>query len=119
MKQSDDATVIRAGTLQRSARGTIAFEGEPYGSEVSMFIIDYHRVGEGPDLHKHPYPETWIIRSGKARFTVNEGVIDAGTGDMLVVPAETPHMFKNVGPGNLDIICIHPSPRFIQEDLAG
>ncbi|MQA99889.1 MAG: cupin domain-containing protein [Actinobacteria bacterium] len=61
--------------------------------------------------------ETWIIRGGSARFTVDGREMEAGAGDILVVQAETPHKFKNVGPGSLDIACIHPSPRFIQEDL--
>ncbi|MDQ3660104.1 MAG: cupin domain-containing protein [Actinomycetota bacterium] len=112
-----EGVVVRAGDLQRSPKGTIAFEGEPYGSEVSMFIIDYHAVGDGPDLHRHPYAETWIVRTGNARFTVGESNIDASAGDVLVAPAGVAHMFKNAGPENLDIVCIHPSPRFIQEEL--
>lgn len=109
--------VIRATELDRSPRGTIAFEGERHGSEVSMYLIEYRERGDGPDLHQHPYAETWIVRSGNARFSVGEEVIDARSGDILVGPAEVPHMFKNLGPGILDIICIHPSPRFIQDDL--
>jgi len=34
-----------------------------------------------------------------------------------VVGAETPHKFKNMGPDRLEIICIHSSPRIIQEAL--
>lgn len=82
-----------------------------------MFLIEYEEVGLGPVLHKHPYPETWVLRGGKARFTAGDQVIVAESGDMLVVKAETPHKFKNLGPGTLDIICIHPSATFIQEDL--
>jgi mannose-6-phosphate isomerase-like protein (cupin superfamily) len=109
-------TIIRSGDQERSPRGTIALEGKPYGSDVSLFIIDYSQPGEGPNLHKHPYPETWIVRDGSARFTVNDQTLEAGPGDVVVCAAETPHKFKNVGPGNLDIICIHPSPQFIQVD---
>lgn len=117
MSTSPAPTVIRSGQLQRSPKGSLAFEGEAHGSEVSMYLIEYHQVGDGPDLHKHPYAETWIVRGGSARFTVGDDVIEGQSGDILVGPAEVPHMFKNVGPGVLDIICIHPSPRFIQEDL--
>jgi mannose-6-phosphate isomerase-like protein (cupin superfamily) len=108
--------IIRSGELEPSPRGTVTFEGLPYGSGVSMFLID-NEPGLGPNLHKHPYPETWIVRSGHARFTADGHEIEAGPGDILVVDGETPHKFKSIGPGKLDIICIHPSPRFIQEDL--
>jgi mannose-6-phosphate isomerase-like protein (cupin superfamily) len=109
--------IIRSEEQERSPRGTVALEGEPHGSGVSMFIIDYHEVGDGPVLHKHPYPETWILRDGTALFTVDGQAIEANSGDVVVCAEDTPHKFMNAGPGNLDIICIHPSPRFIQEDL--
>ncbi|MFN2525137.1 MAG: cupin domain-containing protein [Actinomycetota bacterium] len=117
MAEDDRYTVIRSGELKPSPKGTTVFEGKDFGSGVSLFLIDYWEPGEGPVLHKHPYPETWIVRGGRARFTVDGQEIEAGGGDILVVHSETPHKFKNIGPDNLDIICIHPSPTFIQEDL--
>ena len=116
MSEGPRYRIIRSPELQPSPRGTVTFEGEPHGSGVSLFLID-SQPGVGPDLHKHPYPETWIVRSGNARFTADGQDIDAATGDIVVVQGETPHKFKNMGPGRLDIICIHPSPVFIQEDL--
>jgi hypothetical protein len=32
--------VIRAGELTPSPGGTVTFEGEPYGSGVSFFLVD-------------------------------------------------------------------------------
>jgi mannose-6-phosphate isomerase-like protein (cupin superfamily) len=94
----------------------VAFEGKSYSSGVSVYLVN-NQPGAGPDLHKHPYPETWIVRSGKAQFTADGQVVEAGPGDILVVVGETPHKFKNIGSDRLDIICIHASPEFIQEDL--
>ena len=109
-------SVIRAGQLAPSPGGTVTFEGEPYGSGVSFFLVD-NEPGSGPDLHRHPYSETWIVRSGRARFTADDEEVEAGPGDLVVVGPETPHKFKNVGDGRLDVICIHASPTMIQEDL--
>lgn len=109
-------SVVRAGEQQRSPGGSVTFEGEPYGSGVSLFLVDSER-GAGPDLHKHPYSETWIVRAGRVRFTADDEDLDAGPGDIVVVSSETPHKFKNLGPGRLDLICIHASPRMIQESL--
>lgn len=106
--------VIRSGELQPSAGGTVKFEGEAYGSGVSFFLVN-NQPGMGPDLHKHPYSETWIVRTGKARITADGEDIKAGPGDIVVVGSETPHQFKNIGTDRLDIICIHSSPRMIQE----
>ena len=108
--------VIREGEIARTSGGTLAFEGEPHGSGVSFFLV-YNEPGAGPDLHRHPYSETWIVRSGAARFTADGEDIDAGPGDILIVGPHTPHKFKNTGSERLDIVCIHASPRMIQEEL--
>lgn len=108
--------VIPEGEQQRSPGGTVTFEGESHGSGVSFFLV-INEPGQGPDLHRHPYSETWIVRSGRARITADGEDIEAGPGDIAVVGPQTPHKFKNMGPGRLDIICIHASPRLIQEAL--
>jgi hypothetical protein len=54
---------------------------------------------------------------GRARISADGEDIEAGPGDIAVVGPQTPHKFKNMGPGRLDIICIHASPRLIQEAL--
>lgn len=108
--------VIRSGEIPPSSGGTITFEGEGYGSGVSFFWVN-NVPGAGPVLHKHPYSETWIVRSGKAQFTASGETLEAEPGDIMVVPPETPHKFKNIGTERLEIICIHASPVFIQEDL--
>ena len=108
--------LIRDGEIERSPGGTLTFEGEPYGSGVSFFLVN-NEPGNGPDLHVHPYAETWIVRSGRGRFTADGEDIDAGPGDIVVVGPETPHKFKSVGTERLDVICIHASPRMIQTDL--
>ncbi|EKF18974.1 cupin domain-containing protein [Nitratireductor pacificus] len=108
--------VLRRSEQKPSVNRTIAFEGEPYGSDVSLFLMD-SPPGHGPVLHRHPYSETWVVRSGEAEFTVDGETTRAGPGDIVVVGAQIPHRFVNVGEGRLDMVCIHASERFIQEDL--
>ena len=108
--------VIRSGELEPSPGGTITFEGEPHASGVSFFLVN-SLPGGGPDLHRHPYSETWIVRGGRALFTADGEELEAGPGDIIVVSTDTPHKFKSLGPERLDIICIHDSPKMIQENL--
>lgn len=107
---------IRAGELAPSATGTVTFVGEPHGSGVSFFLVNA-QPGHGPGLHRHPYSETWIVRGGKGLFTADGDELEAGPGDILVVGPETPHKFTSLGPERLDVICIHASPRMVQEEL--
>jgi len=39
--------------------------------------------------------------------------IEAETGDIVVVERDTPHGFRNLGPGRLEIVCIHAAGRMV------
>lgn len=109
-------TLIRAKDLPPTPNGTIVFQGADHGAAVSCYLVN-NPPGAGPVLHRHPYSETWLLRSGRARFVAGDQELEAGPGDILVVGAGTPHKFTNIGDTRLEIICIHASPTFIQEDL--
>jgi mannose-6-phosphate isomerase-like protein (cupin superfamily) len=91
--------------------------GTACGSPVSIIFNSLETIGSGPRLHRHPYAETFIIRSGRARFTVGDQQIEAQAGMVLVAPANTPHKFENIGPDLLETIDIHASDSFITEWL--
>ena len=91
-----------------SPKGTIAFEGWPYGGDVSIFVVDAG-PGEGPALHVHPYSETWVLRTGAAEMLIGGKSAIARAGDIVVIPADTPHGFKALGPERLRS---HLRPRF-------
>jgi len=64
-----------------------------------------------------PIPRRGSSAAEGRRITADGEDIEAGPGDIAVVGPETPHKFKNMGPDRLEIICIHSSPRIIQEAL--
>lgn len=70
----------------------------------------------GPRLHQHPYAETFIIRRGSARFTIGGQEIIGNAGQVLVVPADTPHKFVT-GRGGYEAVHIHASPVFTTDWL--
>lgn len=108
--------VIRRDELPPSPNRTVEFQGEPYRAGISFFLVD-NEPGEGPGLHKHPYAETWIVRSGRVSVTAAGDEVEAGPGDVVVVEADTPHAFRNLGPGRLEIVCIHAAGRMATEWL--
>ena len=87
------------------------------GSGVSIIFNDTDEIGYGPGLHRHPYAETFIVRSGHVRFTLGENTVLASTGDIVVAPANVPNRFENLGPDRLEMIDIHASPSFETEWL--
>jgi len=108
--------IIRSEDLELRPGGTVKFEGVFYGSEASFFHVKAE-PGRGSTLHKHPYPETWMVRSGKVRFTVGKEEIETSLGHVVVAGANIPHKYLNIGTELLEIICIHPSPQIIQEEI--
>lgn len=107
---------VKGSNLVIGAGRTIKFEGEDYGSGISFFLVD-NEQGQGPDLHRHPYSETWVVLEGEAIVTADGRETPASVGDILVVEAETAHQFRATGEGRLRMMCIHASPRFQQENL--
>jgi mannose-6-phosphate isomerase-like protein (cupin superfamily) len=87
--------------------------GTELGAGICLIFNDFDEVGRGPRLHSHPYPETFIVKTGNALFTVGDRQLRATAGHVLTVPAGTPHKFVNLGPGRLETIDIHESPEFV------
>ena len=96
-------------------RGSV--EGIALGGQVTVLAYGTDTVGAGPRLHVHPYDETFIVVEGHARFFVGDTTLDAGAGEIVFGPAGVPHRFENLGPGRLQTVDIHHSPRWIQTDL--
>lgn len=92
-------------------------EGEEVGTGVTVLFYSTDEVGAGPRLHVHPYDELFLVRRGRARFFVGGDVLQAGAGEAVLGPKGLPHRFENLGPGELETVDIHLSPRWIQTDL--
>lgn len=88
--------------------GTV--EGHRLGTDVSVMFYTTDEVGAGPGLHTHPYDEIFVIREGRALFTVGEEEITAQKGDVLRAPAGVWHRFHNLGPGRLETTDLHLAP---------
>ncbi|HEV7260630.1 MAG TPA: cupin domain-containing protein [Bosea sp. (in: a-proteobacteria)] len=106
--------IVDSATLRSGTSGTVRFDGLDHGSQVSFFLVN-NAPGEGPGLHVHPYPETWVVRSGEAEFTVGHQSVRAGAGAILIGPAGIPHKFVNLGPGRLELVCIHANDTIVQD----
>jgi mannose-6-phosphate isomerase-like protein (cupin superfamily) len=113
---------MTAYTIERSderADGedwTDDYEELPGGAGVSLILESTSRAGVGPRLHQHPYAETFVLRRGSATFTIGREQVVRHAGQILVVPAFTPHTFRT-GPDGYEAVHIHASPRFVTEWL--
>ena len=108
------ASVTPIEDLRLSHRAALFEGGEQ--APVSIFVTEYSR-GEGPDLHLHPYPEVFVVETGTAQFTAGDEQLTVPAGNIVVVPAQTPHGFKGAGEDKLRVVSVHPSPSVQQTDL--
>ncbi len=93
------------------------FIGAEHGAlPISLFLVD-DRPGAGPLLHRHPYPELFIIHAGQADFEIDGTQLTATAGDILVALAGTAHRFTNTGEERLCITAIHMAPNIDTEWL--
>ena len=92
-------------------------EGRSLGTGVTILFYATEEVGVGPKLHVHDYDEIFIVREGRALFTVGEERLIAEAGQVVFGPAGLPHKFRNLGPGRLETTDIHVSDRWVQTNL--
>jgi mannose-6-phosphate isomerase-like protein (cupin superfamily) len=93
-----------------------SLEGREHDVSVCIIVVDFE-PGVGPKLHRHPYEEIFVVHEGRATFVAADETIEATVGQVIVVPAGTPHRFVNPGPGKLRLQSVHPRPTFETEWL--
>jgi mannose-6-phosphate isomerase-like protein (cupin superfamily) len=93
------------------------WQGKASGSNICIIANHIEAAGGGPRLHQHPYVETFIIREGTGIFLIGNVEVEATVGQIIVVPANTPHKFWNRGLVPFSSIDIHENGEFITEWL--
>ena len=106
--------LIKVEDLEGSENAEV-FNGHEHDASVSFFL-SHNRPNTGPKLHKHPYEEIFIVQEGDVLFTMGDEQIEAGPGDIVIVPPNTPHKFLSRGQAHRQI-SIHPVARMETEWL--
>ncbi len=75
--------------------------------------------GGSVDLHVHPYHETFLMLEEEGRWTAGDEAVELRPNQMLVVPPETPHGFRNTGDRPLLVVSVHEGAELQQTFLEG
>ena len=123
MRPSAEAKIARLSEAQSVSFGPLAHYQRLTGEDgLPVFTgVQTCQPGYATPLHWHPYVEclfvlegtmeAWLIGQKATVTTLHEG-------DMISLPADTPHAFRNPGPGVLRLLGIHNSPTRIVHRLA-
>jgi mannose-6-phosphate isomerase-like protein (cupin superfamily) len=95
------------------------FVGADHADVPFSVILVHAAPGVGPRVHRHPYPEVFVLESGEGTFRVGDEEIVASGRKVLVAPSGVPHGFTNTGTTELRLTAIHGAPRFDTEWIEG
>ncbi len=104
---SSEPVVVAIADLLVSPTAAL-FEGDKHaeGVDTSIFVTRTP-PGKFVPLHVHPYAETFVLLRGKGRWTSGEHVVELEPDNILIVPANTPHGFRNIGEEPLLVVSTH------------
>ena len=98
--------LIRPSQLSGPPGGRSFIGADHCGVPISLFLVDV-RPGSGPKLHRHSYPEIFVVGTGQAAFQIDDSRLTAHAGDILVAPARSAHRFTSTGEEQLRLTAIH------------
>ena len=72
-----------------------AYARTPYGENI---MLSYLRLDEGTvvPMHKHPHEQAGILLEGKLELTIGEETRVCESGNLFIIPSNTPHAAKPV-----------------------
>ena len=111
IEKSGAAVINRADGRDDGEEWTENYTQLSAGAGVSLILESTPKEGAGARPHKTPSAEAVITRRAPATGAVGTEEIVGRAGQILVVPADTPHKFRT-GPGGYEAVHIHANPTF-------
>jgi mannose-6-phosphate isomerase-like protein (cupin superfamily) len=99
--------------------GRRLLEGCRFGLKHLTLVLGETPPGGSIRLHRHEYEEVFIIHAGRGLYTVGDMTVEAGAGDVVIVPAGMVHGFSNPSPEPLVHTAVHSDGRFVFDVAVG
>jgi len=65
--------------------------------------------GGGMPRHTNEVEHEQYVLRGRARVGLGDDVVEAGAGDVLLIPGGLPHWYENIGDEPYEFLCIVPN----------
>ncbi len=124
MRPEPTARVRRLSEIEKTSFGPLSDYQRLTGDDgMPVFTgVQTCQPGYATPLHWHPYVECLFVLEGtmEAWLEGDEATpTRLGPGEMIALPACTPHVFRNGGDGVLRLMGIHASPTRIVNRIEG
>ena len=122
MRPAIEAKVVRLSTAEAVSFGPLAQYQRLTGEDGTPVFtgVQTCQPGYATALHWHPYVECLFVLEGMMEAWLEGNDSNPARlepGDMIVLPACVPHVFRNAGEGVLRLFGIHSSPTRIVHRL--
>ena len=77
--------------------GRHLLEGREFGLGHLTLTLGESPPGQFTRLHRHDAEELIIVHAGRGTYSVGETTVEAGPGDVILIPSGVPHCWVNSG----------------------
>ncbi len=84
---------------------TILLSGEDTAGRYSLIDM-YVPPGGGPPPHRHDFEESFTVLEGEIEATFRGEKVTVRTGQVIQIPANAPHQFRNISGQPARLLCI-------------
>ena len=95
--------------------GRHLLEGRDFGLAHLTLVLGESHPGQGTRLHRHDSEELIIVHGGRGTYTVGDTTVEAGPGEVVVIPSGVPHRWVNDTQEPLVHTAVFPTDRFALE----
>ena len=99
---------VAGGAAKTKVRWLITEKMGAPNFDMRVFEID--PTGYSP-LHSHPWEHEVFILRGEGQLFDGNNTFSFKTGDVIFVPPNEQHQFRNIGNKTLEFICLIPHKR--------
>jgi quercetin dioxygenase-like cupin family protein len=86
----------------------VALSGRDGNLSMAMRFFEVAAAGNTP-LHQHPYEHEIYVTAGAGTVWRDGQEVPLNPGDVLLIPADEKHQFKNTGPDTFKFMCLIPA----------
>jgi quercetin dioxygenase-like cupin family protein len=106
VKRFDDVPLEPVAAGRRTSRQVLIGPDEAPHFAMRRFVME---PGGGMPAHTNSVEHEQYVLRGRATMGIGEDVHEVSAGDVVYVPAETPHWYRVEGEESFEFLCMVPN----------